>query len=183
VGSLLALEQLDETEDIRIYINSTGGNKGATISLCFERTSYLSWVCSPLANQVVACLHAHMHAPLCSSDQPLTIHTCLHACMQNQHTQQMARPTVSMAACPAHTHAQLTAVSPPHLSWQPDRGIYTCSPNPFPPSIPSKTKKSEGGQPYSVFGILDTIHSIKPEVQTLALGACYSYSSLLLVRA
>ncbi len=38
-----------------------------------------------------------------------------------------------------------------------------------------------GGQPYSIFGILDTIASIKPDVQTLALGACYSYSSLLLV--
>ncbi|MEW5313823.1 MAG: hypothetical protein WDW38_005360 [Sanguina aurantia] len=39
---------------------------------------------------------------------------------------------------------------------------------------------STGGQPYSVIGIIDTIQSIKPKVQTLALGACYSYSSLLL---
>lgn len=39
---------------------------------------------------------------------------------------------------------------------------------------------SPGGQPYSVIGIVDTIQSIKPDVQTLALGACYSYSSLLL---
>lgn len=39
---------------------------------------------------------------------------------------------------------------------------------------------SPGGQPYSVFGVLDAIESIKPDVQTLALGACYSYASLIL---
>jgi len=38
-----------------------------------------------------------------------------------------------------------------------------------------------GGQPYSVFGVLDAIQSIKPDVQTLGLGACYSYASLILV--
>lgn len=38
-----------------------------------------------------------------------------------------------------------------------------------------------GGQPYSVFGVLDAIKSIKPDVQTLGLGACYSYASLILV--
>lgn len=37
-----------------------------------------------------------------------------------------------------------------------------------------------GGQPYSVFGVLDTIKSIKPDVQTYGLGACYSYASLIL---
>jgi hypothetical protein len=31
-----------------------------------------------------------------------------------------------------------------------------------------------------VFGILDTIKSIKPDVQTYGLGACYSYASLIL---
>eukprot|EP00967_Tisochrysis_lutea_P115582 scaffold185273_cov19-Tisochrysis_lutea.AAC.4 len=40
-----------------------------------------------------------------------------------------------------------------------------------------------GGQPYSVFGVLDAIKSIKPDVQTLGLGACYSYASLILVGA
>jgi ATP-dependent Clp protease protease subunit len=40
-----------------------------------------------------------------------------------------------------------------------------------------------GGQPYSIFGVLDTIKSIKPDVQTYALGACYSYASMILVRA
>ena len=40
-----------------------------------------------------------------------------------------------------------------------------------------------GGQPYSIFGILDTIKIIKPDVQTYGLGACYSYASLILVRA
>jgi len=39
---------------------------------------------------------------------------------------------------------------------------------------------SPGGQPYSVFGVLDAIKSIKPDVQTLGLGACYSYASLIL---
>ena len=38
-----------------------------------------------------------------------------------------------------------------------------------------------GGQPYSIFGILDTIKSLKPEVHTYGLGACYSYASLMLV--
>ncbi|KAG1656028.1 hypothetical protein FOA52_005656 [Chlamydomonas sp. UWO 241] len=37
-----------------------------------------------------------------------------------------------------------------------------------------------GGQPYSIFGVLDTIKSIKPDVQTYALGACYSYASMIL---
>lgn len=40
-----------------------------------------------------------------------------------------------------------------------------------------------GGSPYSVLGVVDTIQTIKPDVQIVALGACYSYSSLLLVRA
>jgi len=39
---------------------------------------------------------------------------------------------------------------------------------------------SSGGQPYSVIGVVDTIQSIKPQVQTVALGAVYSYSSLIL---
>jgi hypothetical protein len=39
-----------------------------------------------------------------------------------------------------------------------------------------------GGQPYSVFGVLDAMRSIKPDIQTLGLGACYSYASLILVR-
>eukprot|EP00798_Chlamydomonas_sp_ICE-L_P018460 gene18460-24942_t len=39
---------------------------------------------------------------------------------------------------------------------------------------------STGGQPYSIFGVLDTMKSIKPPIQTVALGACYSYASLLL---
>lgn len=30
-----------------------------------------------------------------------------------------------------------------------------------------------GGQPYSVFGILDTIKTLKPELHTYGLGACY----------
>ena len=38
-----------------------------------------------------------------------------------------------------------------------------------------------GGQPYSIIGVLDAIQSIKPDVQTVALGACYSYASLILV--
>ncbi|KAG2449929.1 hypothetical protein HYH02_000033 [Chlamydomonas schloesseri] len=37
---------------------------------------------------------------------------------------------------------------------------------------------SPGGQPYSVLGVVDAIQSIKPDVQTVALGACYSYASL-----
>ena len=37
-----------------------------------------------------------------------------------------------------------------------------------------------GGQPYSIFGVLDTIKSLKPEVHTYGLGACYSYASLML---
>jgi len=39
---------------------------------------------------------------------------------------------------------------------------------------------SSGGQPYSIFGVLDTIRSVKPPIQTLGLGACYSYASLIL---
>ncbi|KAG2495198.1 hypothetical protein HYH03_006804 [Edaphochlamys debaryana] len=39
---------------------------------------------------------------------------------------------------------------------------------------------SPGGQPYSVLGIVDAMQAIKPDVQTVALGACYSYSSLML---
>jgi hypothetical protein len=39
---------------------------------------------------------------------------------------------------------------------------------------------ASGGQPYSVIGVVDTIQSIKPQVQTVALGAVYSYSSLIL---
>nr|7EKO_A Chain A, ATP-dependent Clp protease proteolytic subunit [Chlamydomonas reinhardtii]7EKQ_A Chain A, ATP-dependent Clp protease proteolytic subunit [Chlamydomonas reinhardtii] len=37
---------------------------------------------------------------------------------------------------------------------------------------------SPGGQPYSVLGVVDAMQSIKPDVQTVALGACYSYASL-----
>ncbi len=33
-----------------------------------------------------------------------------------------------------------------------------------------------------MLGVVDAVQSIKPDVQTVALGACYSYSSLLLVR-
>lgn len=40
---------------------------------------------------------------------------------------------------------------------------------------------SPGGQPYSVFGVLDAMATIKPPIQTLGLGACYSYASLILV--
>uniref|UniRef100_A0A7S0S5B9 ATP-dependent Clp protease proteolytic subunit n=1 Tax=Chlamydomonas leiostraca TaxID=1034604 RepID=A0A7S0S5B9_9CHLO len=39
---------------------------------------------------------------------------------------------------------------------------------------------SPGGQPYSVFGVLDAMKSVKPQIQTLGLGACYSYASLIL---
>lgn len=38
-----------------------------------------------------------------------------------------------------------------------------------------------GGVPYSVIGVVDTLQAIKPDVVTVALGACYSYSSLILV--
>lgn len=38
-----------------------------------------------------------------------------------------------------------------------------------------------GGQPYSVLGVVDAMQSIKPDVQTVALGACYSYASLVVV--
>ncbi|KAG2429026.1 hypothetical protein HXX76_011268 [Chlamydomonas incerta] len=37
---------------------------------------------------------------------------------------------------------------------------------------------SPGGQPYSVLGVVDAMQSIKPDVQTVALGCCYSYASL-----
>lgn len=40
---------------------------------------------------------------------------------------------------------------------------------------------SPGGSPYAVLGLVDTMLSIKPPIQTLALGACYSYASLVLV--
>lgn len=40
-----------------------------------------------------------------------------------------------------------------------------------------------GGSPYAVLGVVDTLQSIKPDVQIVALGCTYSYSSLLLVRA
>jgi ATP-dependent protease ClpP protease subunit len=40
---------------------------------------------------------------------------------------------------------------------------------------------SPGGQPYSIFGVLDAMATIKPPIQTLGLGACYSYASLILV--
>lgn len=43
--------------------------------------------------------------------------------------------------------------------------------------------RREGGSPYAVLGVVDTIQTIKPDVQIVALGATYSYSSLLLVRA
>lgn len=39
---------------------------------------------------------------------------------------------------------------------------------------------SPGGSPYAVVGLVDAIQSIKPPVQTLAMGCCYSYSSLIL---
>ena len=41
---------------------------------------------------------------------------------------------------------------------------------------------SPGGQPYSVIGVVDAMQAIKPHIQTVSLGACYSYSSLILVR-
>jgi ATP-dependent protease ClpP protease subunit len=40
---------------------------------------------------------------------------------------------------------------------------------------------SPGGTPYSVIGVVDAMQAVKPPIQTVALGACYSYSSLLLV--
>ncbi|GFH14819.1 ATP-dependent Clp protease proteolytic subunit, partial [Haematococcus lacustris] len=39
---------------------------------------------------------------------------------------------------------------------------------------------STGGQPYSIFGVLDAMKAVKPDIQTLGLGACYSYASLIL---
>ncbi|GFH28324.1 ATP-dependent Clp protease proteolytic subunit [Haematococcus lacustris] len=39
---------------------------------------------------------------------------------------------------------------------------------------------SSGGQPYSIFGVLDAMKAVKPDIQTLGLGACYSYASLIL---
>jgi len=41
---------------------------------------------------------------------------------------------------------------------------------------------SPGGTPYSIIGVVDAMQAVKPPIQTVALGACYSYSSLLLVR-
>lgn len=41
---------------------------------------------------------------------------------------------------------------------------------------------SPGGTPYSIIGVADAMQAVKPPIQTVALGACYSYSSLLLVR-
>jgi ATP-dependent Clp protease protease subunit len=38
---------------------------------------------------------------------------------------------------------------------------------------------SPGGQPYSIIGVVDTMQAIKPPIKTVALGACYSYASLL----
>ncbi|KAI8463860.1 MAG: Clp protease-domain-containing protein [Monoraphidium minutum] len=38
---------------------------------------------------------------------------------------------------------------------------------------------SPGGQPYSIIGLVDTMQSIKPPIKTVALGAAYSYASLL----
>lgn len=40
---------------------------------------------------------------------------------------------------------------------------------------------SPGGTPYSIIGVVDAMQAVKPPIQTVALGACYSYSSLLLV--
>lgn len=39
---------------------------------------------------------------------------------------------------------------------------------------------SPGGYPYAVFGIVDTMMQLKCPIQTVALGACYSYSTLVL---
>lgn len=39
---------------------------------------------------------------------------------------------------------------------------------------------SPGGTPYSIIGVVDAMQAVKPPIQTVALGACYSYSSLLL---
>lgn len=44
-----------------------------------------------------------------------------------------------------------------------------------------RPRRATGGQPYSVFGILDTMKQVKPDIQTYAMGACYSYASMLLV--
>jgi hypothetical protein len=41
---------------------------------------------------------------------------------------------------------------------------------------------SPGGQPYSIIGVVDTMQAIKPPIKTVAIGACYSYASLLVVR-
>eukprot|EP00878_Enallax_costatus_P002557 GHUV01002739.1.p1 GENE.GHUV01002739.1~~GHUV01002739.1.p1 ORF type:complete len:295 (+),score=74.10 GHUV01002739.1:702-1586(+) len=39
---------------------------------------------------------------------------------------------------------------------------------------------SPGGQPYSVVGVVDAMQAVKCPIQTVSLGACYSYSSLIL---
>ncbi|KAF6252829.1 Clp protease-domain-containing protein [Scenedesmus sp. NREL 46B-D3] len=39
---------------------------------------------------------------------------------------------------------------------------------------------SPGGTPYSVIGVVDAMRQVKCPIQTVALGACYSYSSLIL---
>jgi len=39
---------------------------------------------------------------------------------------------------------------------------------------------SPGGQPYSVIGLVDAIRAVKPPVRTVALGAVYSFASLVL---
>lgn len=39
---------------------------------------------------------------------------------------------------------------------------------------------SPGGTPYSVIGVVDAMQQVKCPIQTVALGACYSYSSLIL---
>ena len=40
---------------------------------------------------------------------------------------------------------------------------------------------SPGGTPYAVIGVVDAMRQVKCPIQTVALGACYSYSSLILV--
>uniref|UniRef100_A0A383VDL0 ATP-dependent Clp protease proteolytic subunit n=1 Tax=Tetradesmus obliquus TaxID=3088 RepID=A0A383VDL0_TETOB len=39
---------------------------------------------------------------------------------------------------------------------------------------------SPGGTPYAVIGVVDAMRQVKCPIQTVALGACYSYSSLIL---
>ena len=157
VGSLLALEADDDKADIRLYINSSGAQ---------QKLGDLWWEASAPP------LHAF------SSTLTPRERSRRRGCARVKETSANAETPVHPRTTSLHACRRSAIL---YVCWRGPCDTGMRPPITFAPSLCIQIHA--GGQPYSIFGILDTIKIIKPDVQTYSLGACYSYASLILVRA